>query len=500
MEFIRVPSKTLIDRLDAGYYSPIYVDNAKKLEISGIPMVSIKSLTTKCNCGATPKQVSYDRIGQGLIRGSDVHPNEFLHGGILRTSDLKVDRKSNLAAYRGDLLFTMSGSIGHSVVIPPIDEVFSFSNTIARARFLKSTADAHFIATFLNSKIGFTQSKRLISGGIQGHVMPNPFKLLPVPQPSMEVQTYIGDKVRQAELLRARAQLTRKAIEHSFNDLFSGIHTIPVAKNWRIHSRELTHRINAEFYMLEYLEIERAIRSSFKSVVYLKDIATIVRKNSKPMARCCYREIGDIDIATGEFGSGTIYDKRKVPNNAQKQFRRNDVAISTRRPNRGAVAVVEDENPNDYYSIFLAQIRPKVPEFSYWLKEFLRHPYGRKLLEQRCTQKTYPVISEDDIGTIPIPIDQSRWSEISKYSQLARINEVLAQKLTTSARFLVESLIERKLTEAELIAAHNDPAADRALLSRLTVDGLDVANSPPLFPDLDRLQELLDQARRGEEQ
>lgn len=66
----------------------------------------------------------------------------------------------------------------------------------------------------------------------------------------------------------------------------------------------------------------------------------------------------------------------------------------------------------------------------------------------------------------------------------------LAKRLTTAARLLVEALIERKVTEAELIAAHTDPAADRSLLARLKTDGLD-GDGAPLFPDLDRLFELL---------
>ena len=66
----------------------------------------------------------------------------------------------------------------------------------------------------------------------------------------------------------------------------------------------------------------------------------------------------------------------------------------------------------------------------------------------------------------------------------------MAWTLSTAARILVEALIERTVTEAELIAAHTDPTADRALLARLKTDGLD-GDGDPLFPDLDRLFELL---------
>jgi len=44
---------------------------------------------------------------------------------------------------------------------------------------------------------------------------------------------------------------------------------------------------------------------------------------------------------------------------------------------------------------------------------------------------------------------------------------------------------------------HGDQGWDRALLARLTTKGIDVAGKPPLFPCLDGLCVLLDEA--GEE-
>jgi type I restriction enzyme S subunit len=68
---------------------------------------------------------------------------------------------------------------------------------------------------------------------------------------------------------------------------------------------------------------------------------------------------------------------------------------------------------------------------------------------------------------------------------------VNAKSLVKCARFLVEALIEGKITEAELIAAGKDADADRALLTRLRVDGLDGAGTR-LFPDIDALYELIE--------
>jgi type I restriction enzyme S subunit len=70
----------------------------------------------------------------------------------------------------------------------------------------------------------------------------------------------------------------------------------------------------------------------------------------------------------------------------------------------------------------------------------------------------------------------------------------MAKALTNSARFLVEALIEGKVTEAELIAAGKDADADRALLARLWDDGLDGAGTR-LLPDIDALFDLIAQVQ-----
>ena len=165
---------------------------------------------------ATPKDVAYQETGQGLIRTSDVRPNIFLSDQVLRTNDIMVSAASAAAVIANDIVYTMSGTIGFAAVIPETDEIFSFSNTIARARLPKDGEnDPHYVAGFFNSSFGYKQSLRLTSGGIQGHVMPNPFKGLLVPTPSPSVQRFIGDLFRRAdrfERLAGRLILASKAI------------------------------------------------------------------------------------------------------------------------------------------------------------------------------------------------------------------------------------------------------------------------------------------------
>ena len=232
-------------------------------------------------------------------------------------------------------------------------------------------------------------------------------------------------------------------------------------------------------------------------------MAPVVRAKIKPSTDCIYKEIGDLDVSKGAFSSGTFYKFGEAPNNAQRVFDEGDVAVSTRRPNRGAITVVEESSSSTFYSVFLARLKPKDKNFGYWLKEFLRHDAGKLLLLQRCTWTKYPVISEDDIETISVPEIPNDWDFVARLSKQSVELEAFATNLTASARTLVEALIEGQLTEQQLIQAQQaledgDNRLDQAILSKLSNEGYAFAGATPLFSDIDELYRLLESATQAE--
>jgi hypothetical protein len=77
-----------------------------------------------------------------------------------------------------------------------------------------------------------------------------------------------------------------------------------------------------------------------------------------------------------------------------------------------------------------------------------------------------------------------------------------AERLITAARLLVEALIDGQLSEDDLKAAElqlerGNRELDRAILSRITVSGVDMEGAPPLFIDLDALYAATDEAERA---
>lgn len=191
------------DRLDATFYEPRFLNDSQELDVSGIPTFRIGKKASKANCGATPQLVKYGDSGSILVRGANIRPNHFDESTAERVPGLDVDPDGNRAILPGDLLYTMSGvNVGNAAVYPQGQGVASFSNTVARARFSASSdIDPYFASLFLNSRLGMSQTNRLISGGVLPHVMPNAFKKLRLIVPSLALQSAIGNKYRKAERL-----------------------------------------------------------------------------------------------------------------------------------------------------------------------------------------------------------------------------------------------------------------------------------------------------------
>lgn len=484
------------ERLDAHYYGSRFIANANRLAICGLTFQAIGQISDKCNCGATPVDVQYGNTGQGLIRTSDVRPNLFNAEGVLRTMDITVAPASSIAALSGDLLFTMSGTIGYAAVIPDDSpEVFSFSNTIARVRFAKlSPYDARFMATFFNSRYGHQQSLRLTSGGIQGHVMPNPFKKLLVPTPHKDVQAYIGDKVRQAERLRTRARTLEAEIARliAIEQLQQAMDS-PNQRTNRVRPNQMEPRLDAKFYS------PRAMR------VFLAALACdgVRISNLKPKIRNGFEHRtfvnkGQAYVTVSQVSSlrldlsnvPRISESVRVPEKAQLSERcilavRSGATI-------GTVVKVHSEDLPSCASSDLVIMEFPSSEIAACVALFLNSDSGRCLQQKVIYGGVIPKISQDDLLTLPIPkiILDLKEVLLSTHNslELALRN---ARRLTTAAKLLVEGLIDGHVSEADLQAAHADRDADRAILRRLTAKGLDVAGEPPLFPDLAPLEKAL---------
>ena len=122
------------ERLDSTYYSPRFLRDRNRLESQPFKVKEFREICSRLNCGATPKLVEYSASGLPLIRTSNVRPNAFDASDVRRVGGMKITRDSAVAILPGDILYTMSGTVGYAAVYPEDGELASCSNTIARGR------------------------------------------------------------------------------------------------------------------------------------------------------------------------------------------------------------------------------------------------------------------------------------------------------------------------------------------------------------------------------
>lgn len=505
MYFKKLDHKILENRIDADFYNPTLLALRHKVA-SKFTTSTLKKESARMNSGP---------FGSALLASSYVSKEEGVM--FVRPQDCKglvvdTDNENVFISFQdhkrlkssqfkaGDIIITKIGNgIGDMAVVPENIKECNISGNAMGVVINKH--DSYFAISFLRSKYGQADVIRSLSGGAKPKIDMESIGNIIFPLLSSVSQKYIGDKVRQAELLREWAKSLRKQIKSYFDNLFAGLNlSNPVERYGRVSLDNLVPRLNAEYYAEQYLQVEKYLKNKFGVLATIGELSPTVRSKNRPTTDCIYKEIGDLDTATGKFGQGTHYTYFDVPNNAQRVFDAGDVAVSTRRPNRGAIAVVEESSKDVFYSVFLARLKPKNKSFGYWLKEYLRHDAGKLLLLQRCTWTTYPVISEDDLETVPVPKLVDDWEHIAKLSTQSVLLEEYATKLTHVAKKIVEGLIEGTITEGNLVQAQNaleqgDTSLDRAILSQMTEAGYAVAGSKPLFTDLDEFYDLLEQAK-----
>ena len=121
------------------------------------------------------------------------------------------------------------------------------------------------------------------------------------------------------------------------------------------------------------------------------------------------------------------------------------------------------------------------------------------------TAHSYP----DDVALLDIyipEVESTKKDEWFKQDDLlvqAGFAVELAQLLTSSAKTLVEALIEGQLTEQQLIQAQQalddgDNSLDQAILSKLNNEGYAIDGATALFSDIDELYRLLESATQAE--
>ena len=119
-----------------------------------------------------------------------------------------------------------------------------------------------------------------------------------------------------------------------------------------------------------------------------------------------YIEISAIDTLSGEIQDITYYKKKNAPSRAKMIVRQNDIIVSTTRPHRGGISLIDESKDGFIASTGFAILRElKTDKLTRpYLYYFLRTKFALNQMLQRSSGGNYPAITTQELKKIIIPI------------------------------------------------------------------------------------------------
>jgi type I restriction enzyme, S subunit len=497
------PCEIDIRRLDGDFYQKKYIANDRTLRNCDIPLSILENCSLRTACGPfgsnLPSKLYRDN-GIPLYRVQNVREGNITEDGLVFLDKDTSDDLSSCAFVSGDLLIAKSGNLGRVANVPRNVAKCNVTQDVIGVSIDTSIADPHYLTAFFSCYFGRLQIVRYGQGNVQQHLNMPSVREFFYPNASSIVQKFIGNKVRQAERLREWA----KNIEVSSSSIFKNFenhHGKIYDKYSSVGVELLTHMLTAGTYKQEYIDNQKRIIDSkkYKSILsYFNSISNGYDERSELDSGMPYLKVANIRPGMVNFEDCPKISPLHWNEATQKQRPGKGDLLITRKGSFGIAAIVHtDEKFLVSSEVFVC--KPKNIGYMPLLAHYINSYSGQCQFWQFSTGTTMPGINQQNLFYVLIPdLSQYDIANFNKVSGRALSAKLRSKDLTNAARQLIESLIDGKISENELIQAQQtlekgDNTLDRQILGRLKRDGID-SDGVPLFNDLDQLYALLNEA------
>lgn len=349
------------------------------------------------------------------------------------------------ALRENDVIISTVGTIGNCAVVDKSILPANSDRHVGIIR-LESTINPYMLSTFLLSKYGRNQTVRETTGNVQPNLFLYKIKEIKVPVFGEAFQTAIKDAVIYAHQLSMESKsLYREAEAVLTNELGINMAYVSdggVAVKSFAESFGTTGRLDAEYYQPKYDALERHIMEYAGGYTTVRDefalVKTICARN---LAQYPYVEIGDISIESGEAEYHMIQTKN-LPANARIMTQNGDLLVSTVRPYRGAVSILHEDNL--LVSSAFTVLRENGTYPAQTLQVLFRTDFYKDWLLKFNVGTSYPVIKDEDVLNMPIPIlDESVHESVKRYVQESKRLLNKSKELLENAKLAVEMAVEQ---------------------------------------------------------
>lgn len=405
--------------------------------------------------GTTPKERDENlKNGIILLKTSDIRNN------ILQDKQhdyFYIDEKTNNSMKssqlkESDILINIVGAttdvIGRVSFVPKYFPKSNITQAMSFIRVSNSSYNAETLFIFLQSKYGNKQTRRIARPTGQYNINNEELGSYKIPLFSLPFQSKIETMVKNADQKLGNSKMLYTQAENlliselrleNFNPLNEKV-SIKTLKE----SFLKTGRLDSEYYQVKYDEYLRKIKLN-KHTTISNEFGLIKEKMKSGLGSYHYVEIGDVNVSDGK-SEPQLIDEKDLPANAKILPQKGDLLVSKVRPNRGAISIIEEDYSNLVVSGAFAVLREK-KESDYkveTLKTLLRTPIYLDWLLKFNVGTSYPVITDEDILSLPIPIIKSNvQNEIASYIKQSMEYSKKAKELLEISTKAVEIAIDK---------------------------------------------------------
>lgn len=389
---------------------------------------------------------SFCEEGVPYYRGQDIY-----HLFIENASPVMIDqatfekpqmRRSYLQ--KGDILMSIVGAIVGNSAMVTSDNPATCSCKLSIMRSKDNGITPELLLVYIKTKYGQVQIQKFKRGAAQTGLLLEDFDQLFIPVFGEVFQTRVCQLVHSIYDYTQRAVSIYEIAQQYLREVI-GLGTISecaISVKTLRDSFKTTNRLDAEYYQEKYQAYEAAILSAKQGYTFVKnEFMPVKEKCTRNQEAYNYVEIGDVDVGTGSVSFNTICTE-DLPDNAKIITRAGDLLVSTVRPNRGAVAILDS---NDLLvSGAFTVLREKGTYPKEVLQVLLRTSMYKDWLLRFNVGTSYPVIKDDDVLNMPIPLLE----ESVKQDTVCKVKEALslrsqADQLLEYAKQAVEMAIEQ---------------------------------------------------------
>ena len=434
-------------RLDAEFYSKVHlrIDNLLRAN-AAVPLTNFANVSDGNHMGISDE---FCTEGIPYFRGGDIkefflsfaRPEYCVPESIyVKPTMVRSHMK------QGDVFVSIVGAIIGQIGMKTDDAPALCSCKLGILR-PKSHQTSAYIAAFLSSGVGQSQIWRYRRGSAQTGLILDDFDQLLVPSFSDKFYLKIESLVSAALKARHGAVEAMKEAEQMLLDElgFSGWSPTDDAVSVKSYSDFVSAgRFDAEYFQPKYDDYFKMIARYRNGHKRLGDLTTQnTSQCDKTFSEYDYIEIGDVNVGNATYCSNRL-SVGDLPANAKIMAHRGELIISKVRPNRGAVAIIEDERSDLVVSGAFTVVAPKDEILRECLLVLLRTTVYRDWLLRWAVGSSYPVVKDEDVLNVPIPlIDRDIQQKIADKVQSSFALRAESKRLLDLAKHAVEIAIKR---------------------------------------------------------